>query len=996
MHFSDRLCSSPGRFGLLDIIPCFHSPASKHMMRLHVSASIRPSSWNSGRSYHQQVYAMEAAGLAIGIFALAGSFGDCVDLFSYFSSYRSIGRDYEILEAKLDVEKTLFLQWARRVRLLQPDYDERLDDPDLQRAIFRVLSSIRSFLSEGSALQKRYGLEPTAEGLEASDAVATNLSRGHLEQFVQDFKALQTRVDLRSSNVSKTSKLRWAINDKDKFEKLVTDLALFISKLNQLIPSTGQEWERSDARALLHQSLSRLEDFRTIEILRSATIDAPAYVSVPAVARFEEVLRPKILAQLWFRTMDDRLEVIAPAHPRTFLWALRDESVLSSWLSSGSGIFWLSGKAGSGKSTLMKHLYGLKDTKSRLLEWAGSSKLVLGSFFFWNLGRTEQRSHIGLSTAVLYQILNHNQSLIPTLLPRMWKLGCSQGAYTDGLAALEPPSSVELAAAFQMLGNVEISQRFCFFIDGLDEYEGNLVDGISFVQNLCCNPNIKILLSSRPIPLCTDAFSSLPMLRLQDITRPDISNYVHDKISSHKYMLRLKASHPEDAESIIQQLVDKSAGVFLWVILACRSILNGFAAYDTVAELMERVEELPPELEGMFRHMLSMIDRRYVEHTAKMLRICYQRQVIGRTMEYQRRDLVKIDALCWDMLDSAGMDIENMPPLDLSKPSRKHVVWDRVEGRLRSRCGGLLELDSTNPSNTRSGQEPRENASVVFMHRTVFEFLDNPEIWNLEYLRIHDIRFNANAALCVLSMQLWHWKGTHNWVAAMADTLFCARLVDAKDVSISFLILERIMFVVLNEERIAPSEHSDSLVPSRLIGQHGRDSFIFALAVEANMVNYVSHHIPQRGSKPVGYPLLYHALAKPLLCSSSPSPLNTYSMVHLLLSAGCQPNEEFISETGDTMTPWKRCVLDLMAKPHSDLFQNLATAKIMLKAGARSSNDHTLEDFLQTHMEVFHDRSKMAYRDHATALRVLELLAASKRTYGGVFSGILRKIPSFW
>lgn len=940
---------------------------------------------------------MEAAGLAIGIFALAGSFGDCVELFSYFSSYQSIGRDYEILEAKLDVEKTLFLQWARRVRLLQPDYDERLDDADLQRAIFRVLSSIRGLLSEGSALQKRYGLEPTAEGPEASDAVATNLSRGHLEKFVQDFKALQTRVDFRSSNISKTSKLRWAINDKDKFEKLVTDLALFISKLNQLVPSTGQEGEQSDARALLHQSLSRLEDFRTIEILRSATIDAPAYMSVPAEARFEEVLRPKILEQLWFRTMDDRLEAIAPAHPQTFSWALRDDSVLSSWLSSGSGIFWLSGKAGSGKSTLMKHLYGLKDTKSRLLEWAGLSKLVLGSFFFWNLGGTEQRSHIGLSTAVLYQILKHNQSLIPTLLLRMWKLGCSQGAHTDGLAALEPPSPMELATAFQMLGDVEISQRFCFFIDGLDEYEGNLVDGINFVQNLCCNPSIKILLSSRPIPLCTDAFSSLPMLRLQDITRPDISNYVHDKISSHKYMLTLKASHPEDAEFIIQQLVDKAAGVFLWVILACRSILNGFAAYDTVAELMERVEELPPELEGMFRHMLSMIDRRYVEHTAKMLRICYQRQVIGRTREYHQRDLVKIDALCWDMLDSAGMDIENMPPLNLSTPSSKQVVWDRVEGRLRSRCGGLLELDGTIPSNTRSGQGPKENATVVFMHRTVFEFLDNPEIWNLEYLRIHDIRFNANAALCILSMQLWYWKGPHDdWVAAMADALFCARLVDAKDMSISFLILERIMFVVLDEERIAPRKDSDALVPSRLIGQHGRDNFIFSLAIEANMVNYVSHHIPQRGSQPVGYPLLYHALAKPLLCYSSPSPLATYSMVHLLLSAGCRPNEEFISDTGDTMTPWRRWVLDLMAKPHSDLFQNLATTEIMLKSGAHSSNDHGLEALLQTHMEAVHDRSKRAYRNHATALRVLTLLAASKRTYGGMFSGIMRKIPSFW
>jgi len=104
----------------------------------------------------------EPVGLLFGVIALAGTFKDCVDLFSYIRASRSLGRDHEILETKLDVEKTLFLQWAQRVRLLRPEYDERLDHPPTRDTIARVLASVRLLLSEGDKLQHRYGLERQA------------------------------------------------------------------------------------------------------------------------------------------------------------------------------------------------------------------------------------------------------------------------------------------------------------------------------------------------------------------------------------------------------------------------------------------------------------------------------------------------------------------------------------------------------------------------------------------------------------------------------------------------------------------------------------------------------------------------------------------------------------------------------------------------------------------------------------------------------------------
>lgn len=45
--------------------------------------------------------------------------------------------------------------------------------------------------------------------------------------------------------------------------------------------------------------------------------------------------------------------------------------LLLNWMSSGAGIFHISGKLGSGKSTLMKYLCDHDCTKSLLREWAG-------------------------------------------------------------------------------------------------------------------------------------------------------------------------------------------------------------------------------------------------------------------------------------------------------------------------------------------------------------------------------------------------------------------------------------------------------------------------------------------------------------------------------------------------------------------------------------------------------------------------------------------------
>ncbi|KAI9147256.1 Heterokaryon incompatibility protein s [Paramyrothecium foliicola] len=943
---------------------------------------------------------MEAAGLAIGVVTLAGTFNDCITLFSYFSSYRSLGRDYEILETKLDVEKTLLLQWAQRVRLLQPDHDPRLGDALTQNAVSKVLASIQRLLSESSALQDRYGMKPLPQtSIPQTQALAAAVSGGYMKRFYEDLQSYQTQSDGRQLGVARAAKLRWAINDKDKFEKLVEQLAHFTAKLHALIPDTDRLWEKSTAKLMLEETLSQLKDFRILEIIRKATIEAPECVAEPAKARFEEVLHAKLLERIWFRTMDDRLEAVASAHRKTFSWALGPDAALSSWLISGSGMFWLSGKAGSGKSTLMKYLFTHEKTRSHLSAWASGRRLILGSFFFWNLGASEQKSHIGLCRAILYQLLAYNMSLLPNFLPRMWKEACSCETNLDALSAISPPSLSELKAAFHKLIETTIEQRFCFFIDGLDEYEGSLSNGIRFVQQLGLNASIKVILSSRPIPLCVDAFSSLPRIQLQDVTRGDIQTYVHDTIGSHKYMVKLQAINPTGARMVIEELIDKSSGVFLWVVLACRSVTNGFAAYDSVQELSRRVKDLPPELEGMFRHMLLSVEPRYLEQAAKMLSICHQRKVNDRLRNRRGTLPSFIDAIPWNLLDEAAMDVETALPLE-PNPSDPDFIHERVEARLRSRCGGLLELRRIPASSKELNLDVFPVTAVVeFMHRTVFEFLDSPGTWNMDYLRIAKSNFNANASLAFMSMQLWYFKRDATWVDALADTLFCARQADAEGYEFSDLLLEGMAQVVLDEELSLMVDEGTRA--SELIGQYGIGAFKMALSVEAGMVKYASHHLTQFEPHPVGLPLLYHALSKVVLAGIFISPPDTLPIVRYLVSVGCDPNEPLSVANGPPTTPWEFWVSRVVKSPRAEQYESLGITEALIRTGSRSNVDKLLETVLEGHTEqLSYSRDSDSRKQQAELQKVLDLLKQRRQGHeteesqGPVHRGLLRLLSS--
>src|SRR6185295_2739520 len=111
-----------------------------------------------------------------------------------------------------------------------------------------------------------------------------------------------------------------------------------------------------------------------------------------------------------FAGMGCREPQITTAHSNTFQWVFEPTDINSRspnlskfavWLQGDHPIFWISGKPGAGKSTLMKFISS-SPTTAQLLEQEANTKVAFtASFYFWISGLALERSLEGLVRTLL-------------------------------------------------------------------------------------------------------------------------------------------------------------------------------------------------------------------------------------------------------------------------------------------------------------------------------------------------------------------------------------------------------------------------------------------------------------------------------------------------------------------------------------------------------------------------------------------------------------------
>ncbi|KAF8855734.1 hypothetical protein BDZ45DRAFT_746174 [Acephala macrosclerotiorum] len=167
------------------------------------------------------------------------------------------------------------------------------------------------------------------------------------------------------------------------------------------------------------------------------------------------------LESLRFPEMNHRYERFAKAHEQTFLWAFRN------------GIYWIQGKAASGKSTLMLFIQQNDLTQRNLELWSGHLELVVAAFFFWNSGVPEESSQRGLLRSLLFNLLQKRRNFISQVFPEEWDNKSELAAHDLAISTISW-SLAQLQRAFaRLIAHASQKLRMSFFVDGLDEYDGD-------------------------------------------------------------------------------------------------------------------------------------------------------------------------------------------------------------------------------------------------------------------------------------------------------------------------------------------------------------------------------------------------------------------------------------------------------------------------------------------------------------------------------------------
>ena len=362
----------------------------------------------------------------------------------------------------------------------------------------------------------------------------------------------------------------------------------------------------------------------------------------------------------------------------------------------------------------MKFLANDSRTKHLLAQWSRTSNFLIVKYFFWLSGSRIQRSLKGLLCSLTRQIILGEEGLV------------EKSTYTDKILLtkrnIHDWSDGELQQFLRLLTNLMV-RPICIFVDGLDEFDQrDDTDGLlNLIEELSMTDRIKVCVSSRPENHIVKRLSQYSQIRLQDLTADDMEICIRDELQ------RVCQNYPRASLSehhfnkIVAVMIKKADGVFLWVYYALSSLMRGVRNEDDFNDLLDRIEELPDEMQQLYLEMWKRLNgdqQRYRDEAATYFSY----------MEFFPMSLFEmLVALNSPLQEIYVQTFEPQDPGDLARRC------ERLKTRMFSRCAGLLEVETYEgecPGRSLQDENPLiayHETKIKLLHRTAKDFLMSTE-----------------------------------------------------------------------------------------------------------------------------------------------------------------------------------------------------------------------------------------------------------------------------
>ncbi|KAL4884595.1 hypothetical protein BJY04DRAFT_215056 [Aspergillus karnatakaensis] len=246
-------------------------------------------------------------------------------------------------------------------------------------------------------------------------------------------------------------------------------------------------------------------------------------------------------------------------------------------------LFWLNGVAGTGKTTI-----------ARTVARGNADEGTLGASFFFSRGGGDVGTARKFATSIARQLAHQ----VPALVEHICDAVQKHGDIAD--RSIEDQWDSLIVQPLRKLQGPTYPPFLVIVIDTLDECDNDddivLVLRLVAAQQPDSSIRLRFFLTSRPDIPIRRVFSKLPasghdrfvLHEMVDETRSDLTIFLEAELTTIAVNHGLGKEWP--GQTIINQLVDRANGLFIWAATTCRFIDNGGMPFanDRLRTILEK------------------------------------------------------------------------------------------------------------------------------------------------------------------------------------------------------------------------------------------------------------------------------------------------------------------------------------------------------------------------------------------------------------------------
>ncbi|KAL8988425.1 MAG: hypothetical protein Q9169_008556 [Polycauliona sp. 2 TL-2023] len=227
---------------------------------------------------------MEAAGLAVGVIGLTGTFTACVECFEYVQFGLEFGQDFGKCLLKMDVARLRISRWGAAMGFnMKSHLGQQISASDAEiRVAQSLLEQILEIFEDAERMSEQYKKHAPVKKDESNSMLIDTANPDADLSYQRLHLTMRELAIQRQKGTSFRKKAAWAFYERKKFERMIEDVRVLTDQLIELFPRA-----QDDQRALCKTEVSAIDETKDLVLLEDVASEGDIMLSTEAKVEIE-------------------------------------------------------------------------------------------------------------------------------------------------------------------------------------------------------------------------------------------------------------------------------------------------------------------------------------------------------------------------------------------------------------------------------------------------------------------------------------------------------------------------------------------------------------------------------------------------------------------------------------------------------------------------------------------------------------------------------------